>query len=611
MAEVSRYVRERVVPFLKAIAAPSWLPVLIPVLVFLRHAGLFRGWIVDDAGITFSYARSLAQGYGLVPQPGVPPVEGYSNFLWVVLFAPFFLLNRFDPTATPKAVSYLLVIGSFAVVRRVLRHFGDDWGGITFVVLMLLALNTSFVAWSVSGLENPLSVFLLCLLLWLSLEAVRGERIASWQGAAAGLCAAAAAMTRPEGVLYFIAYPLIVLLAQFGRPRGFGRWLKSYLLPYSLALALCFGGFLVFRVIYFGDLLPNTYYAKGGPFRPALSSFGDGHDRIPYRFVDVLGSVAGRRLWTDYGSQPAMEYPYLLKTAAGRRSFLLALSLVALTAYLGFTKRLGRQHLALLLFFCLAALAYLLLPPDWMEEYRYATAFFVFWYTYLAVAVVEVVRGIKVEPPARVGIAAALAVLAIGLTQSVYRPRSRIFAFNPTVPLSGVRDWLAERFNGYADMLGIEDGSLLVPDLGGTLYYSRLRIYDLGMLCDKTIARTMGRDQPAFYDYVFEVAKPTFIHTHGSWTQRAALDQDARFRRDYLPLQERRDPWASSTAGHVMYSGDYVRKDAVGDREAGLARIRDELASPWWSRGEDRRGARGRGALRPRVQRGRRMRRGR
>ena len=36
-------------------------------------------WIVDDAGLTFAYARSLSTGAGPVLQPGAAPVEGFSS----------------------------------------------------------------------------------------------------------------------------------------------------------------------------------------------------------------------------------------------------------------------------------------------------------------------------------------------------------------------------------------------------------------------------------------------------------------------------------------------------------------------------------------------------
>ena len=48
-------------------------------------------WEVEDAAITFAYARSFAEGDGLVPQPGAERVEGYSNPTWLLLFAAKFV----------------------------------------------------------------------------------------------------------------------------------------------------------------------------------------------------------------------------------------------------------------------------------------------------------------------------------------------------------------------------------------------------------------------------------------------------------------------------------------------------------------------------------------
>ena len=41
----------------------------------------------DDAYITFRYGRNLAEGAGLTWNPTGPMVEGYSNFLYVLLSA--------------------------------------------------------------------------------------------------------------------------------------------------------------------------------------------------------------------------------------------------------------------------------------------------------------------------------------------------------------------------------------------------------------------------------------------------------------------------------------------------------------------------------------------
>ena len=41
----------------------------------------------DDAFISFRYALNLSEGHGLVFNPGYERVEGYTNFLWVVILA--------------------------------------------------------------------------------------------------------------------------------------------------------------------------------------------------------------------------------------------------------------------------------------------------------------------------------------------------------------------------------------------------------------------------------------------------------------------------------------------------------------------------------------------
>src|SRR5215831_18915345 len=68
---------------------------VLPFALFLAHAWLLRDWLIDDAGISFAYARNLAAGHGLVAQPGSTPVEGFSNPLWTLLVAGIFKLGLF------------------------------------------------------------------------------------------------------------------------------------------------------------------------------------------------------------------------------------------------------------------------------------------------------------------------------------------------------------------------------------------------------------------------------------------------------------------------------------------------------------------------------------
>jgi len=98
------------------------LSIVIPFILYLYFTYPLSEWLIDDAGISFVYSRNLAAGYGLVTQPGVLPVEGYSNFLWVLVMAFFFLINLFDPYITSKAVSFILVLLTFIHINQILSN---------------------------------------------------------------------------------------------------------------------------------------------------------------------------------------------------------------------------------------------------------------------------------------------------------------------------------------------------------------------------------------------------------------------------------------------------------------------------------------------------------
>ncbi len=64
------------------------LPFLIAAVPFVLLVLRFD-WLCDDAFISFRFARNLAAGLGLLYNPGLAPVEGYSNLLWVLWLALF------------------------------------------------------------------------------------------------------------------------------------------------------------------------------------------------------------------------------------------------------------------------------------------------------------------------------------------------------------------------------------------------------------------------------------------------------------------------------------------------------------------------------------------
>ncbi|MFL6203311.1 MAG: hypothetical protein ACJ76J_29445 [Thermoanaerobaculia bacterium] len=519
--------------------------VLPPLLVLFAHALLFGAWIVDDAGITFVYARNLAAGHGLVSQPGLPPVEGFSNFLWMLAFVPAFLAGLFDPVIVPKLASLAFLAGSFILLDRSLFSLTGR-RAVSLVTLLLLAICSPLVIWTVSGLENPLYVFLLCLLLWLIVRERLREREIGALPLAAGAVAAGLALTRPDGILFAGLYPLLTIATGKGwRGRSF---------RYAAVFSALLGAFLLFRWSYFGDLYPNTFYAKGGPNAKVYLDLLTLQPRMTAKAFDLFESVAG----------PG--------------NVLLPVALLAGTAFLIGRRRFEARHAVLLAFACFGAVPFLLLPFDWMEEYRFGTPFFPFLYAY-AVTLAASLGEMLLPDPARRRLPALVAGLAaVGLSLTLFAGRSILFAATPTVSFQEVVERFGLRYNRYADLLKLDQGSILLPDVGGTLWTSRLRVYDLVGLTDRTIARTLEKRPEAFYDYIFGEAKPTFIHLHHYWTLQAGLDHDPRFQRDYIPLFRYFEPAVLERAeGFPLSSGDFIRRDAIAGKEAAVEALKADL----------------------------------
>jgi hypothetical protein len=512
--------------------------------VFTAHAGLMADWLVDDAGISFAYARNLARGHGLVSQPGVAPVEGFSNPLWTLALAPLFWLRAFAPE-TVKLLSLALVAATFALMAlgrdRDLAAGPSLW--LAGLAPLLLGLNTSFVVWTTSGLENPLLVFLLALSAILAMRIDRAARPARLD-IAAGAVAGALALTRPDAVVYAVVYPLALAVAL--RTAGLAAF-RRRALRYGGCCGALVAAYELFRYAYFGDWVPNTFHAK---VRASLLSFGID------RFVGLVTSATG----------------------------LLAPVVVALLGWgltLLFRQRvLGLRRVVLLLHLVLAVAVYWVLPPDWMGEYRFATAFFLFFFWLLGDVLAGLFDGLATaRSPVRWLLPAAALLLLVQNAQ-VHAARSTEFALNPTVPFSRISEF-GRAYETLASSVSTARPSLLAPDLGGTLFESRrLRVYDLVGLCDRTVARTLMGRTDAFHDYVFTTARPTFIHTHGAWSGWARFHEDPRFDRDYVALHE---VWAAPAqvrdeSGAEPWSADYVRRDAVPTSQD-LMRLRRDFVA--------------------------------
>ncbi len=211
-------------------------------------------WVVDDAFISFRYARNLAEGHGLRFNVGEdPPVEGYSNFLWVLLLTPVEALGW----PTPQVSSVLSVACGLVLIWRVVRFLHMRMRlALTPLILSALFLTTlpPLAVWATSGLAMVPSALLVFMMFEFVLADPRGPR-----GLAGGIAAALLILLRVDGMIW--AAGIIGLAGILALQRRDRSAVKPIAICVAIA-AILLATLTVFRLAYFGWPLPNTVYAK-------------------------------------------------------------------------------------------------------------------------------------------------------------------------------------------------------------------------------------------------------------------------------------------------------------------------------------------------------------
>lgn len=552
------------------------LAVAVPAALFAWHACMYGRWEVDDAGITFAYARSVATGAGPVLQPGLPPVEGFSDPAWLGLLVLGRWLGLFDHgtwfgvpdyVAYPKTLALLLITVTFGLFLAIASAVSRFPATVTVVAGCVCAAIPSLVIWSVSGLENAL---LVAAVVGIGAVLVRArDRLGTWRPAVAcGLLAALAALTRPEGAIYAAAYPLALLLAPTlprapwsSRPTGrtaadpgpeppaesraaassgtrsavgagatrtgpgaagpvrtispvvvAGRWVAMAALS-TVAFAVPMGAYLAWRLATFHAWVPTTAIAKSQGL-PTAAGFAK---------VSQLVTYAG---WVA-----ALVAAVLVGAGLARRTPGVARLLVPLA---------------------LALVAFGVLIPDWMEQYRFASPVWALTPLVAALAAADIVPALAWRGRAVAGLLAVGAVVTSG---PGFVTDVRTFAAAPTAPLCLIVTNTGREFNGYLDVLGLASGTFFAPEIGGGALTGRALLTDGGGLAEPTVARFWAAKDPAgIRDYVLDVVKPTFVRAHGQFRPFIGLDADPRFRRDYVEI----GPTPNNGA-------NWVRRDLVPD----------------------------------------------
>ncbi len=529
----------------------------LPSLIFVLHALLYWGWIVDDAAITWAYSRNLSQGLGPVAQAGALPVEGYSNPLWVAFWIPFYWLGWMKAPWVPKAVCLLLGLLDLELLRRLVQKVcpqGKE--SLPWAVGCLTALNPAFVLWMSSGLENPLYVALtlgLILLIVKAFPAQESEELLAIQTSwfrLAGIVAGALALTRPDGIVLALI-PLVWMYFEPGlskRSEAFRSFLPPFLVLYC--------GHLFLRFCWFGEWVPNTYFAKvSGGFLGLLHTLTLSPKTL--QKIHDLGTCL-------VGPEAAIFV-------------MLALGIAGIWL-LRAPSSSSAERLCVWMWSGSMA-AYLLLPADWMGECRFATVAIPLSFLVGLTAFGNsrpIPQADDPYPLVPAGVQIVLATFGILLLAAPsLRWRALVSASGPPISLSYVDRVYGQGLKRWKKVLKPTPVSILLPDVGALLlHHPDVQVHDLAGLTDRTMADLLHGPRAKLREYVLGELKPTFIHVNPAWAPELNLPKDPRFAEDYSsfylypPLKDFEFKDAAP--------GYYVRNEALQNAPGGLAELRKE-----------------------------------
>lgn len=219
---------------------------------------------VDDMYISLRYAKNWASGDGLLWNIDSPPVEGYSNFSFVVLGALALLFNV-NPIVSLKIAGFLGLAGTCFFLFLISRFWFSKRDSLIPCIVLLLYKGQ--IIWAVSGFETTVYQALICGSVYFifrglgyALSPGGRSEIRGFSLFFAGIFLALAGMTRPEAPALMIVF--FILMCWDKPDTQLSRHRKG-VLCFVVSILLFYLPYFLWRWHYYGYLFPNSVYCKG------------------------------------------------------------------------------------------------------------------------------------------------------------------------------------------------------------------------------------------------------------------------------------------------------------------------------------------------------------
>ncbi|CAM4484985.1 MAG: hypothetical protein LEGION0403_FIIPPAGN_01607 [Legionella sp.] len=353
---------------------------LLAIYLFVFQVQAIWPFTIDDMYISLRYAKNWASGNGLLWNVHASPVEGYSNFSFVVLAA-FALLLKVDPVIVLKAAGVLGLFFTCYFLYLITRFWFDQRSAL--LPCLALLFYRGQIIWTVSGLETAVYQAVICGSVYFCFRGLGYQHYPKTRGESqnhafilAGVFLTLAGLTRPEAPALMA---LFFILLCWDRPQE-GRWLYwRGIVLFSLTITLLFIPYFSWRFFYFGYLFPNSVYCKGvtNAFSLALD-FNYLKLIWPFAFFALLACIQIPDKRHSFLWVPGLAYVLMLTdadpiVAFDNRLFLPAFALLLPLALQGVNWLVSRymQDSSLALYVLFLGMVFMFIPKMSLSDYRY------------------------------------------------------------------------------------------------------------------------------------------------------------------------------------------------------------------------------------------------
>ena len=300
-------------------------------------------WVADDSFITYRTMYNFLNGHGLRWNT-IERVQTYTHPLWLFVLIPSYVILK-NIWLSAVATSLL------CMTTMIVLLYNKTADKILFLLsFLLLICSRSFIDFSISGLENPLSYLLFLLVFITSVDDEENRKVEK-----ISFLSALLVLNRFDHIL--IVFPLLLyylfrksFFSQLGKVvKGFSPLLMWFL----------------FSFLYYGFIFPNSFYAKLKTGWPRDEILMQG---IQY-FIDSFKS--------DYITLPVLIAVFFMLLIFHKRSLKLIMWYVGIGIYLVYVLWIGGDFMSGRFFSSIFFISILVLSRMQLPKY-YLYSLFIF-----------------------------------------------------------------------------------------------------------------------------------------------------------------------------------------------------------------------------------------